>query len=134
MGFVRYEETLSHLFLSCDIVKDFWLWLGALLGLELQEDGVMLYMNNYTVLTESQFYLYAKGKQAIWSLRNKCVFQKTQPSLMLLKKIWSKLVKEGLETVHCVYKNRGKGQLFVEKYCNNVISLDIGIINFSFIL
>ncbi len=127
------EETLSHLFFECNIIKEFWLWLHTILNIEGREaNGLMLYMNNYTVLNECYFFLCAKGKLAIWVLRNKCVFQNTQPSLMMLKKIWGNLVKEGLETVLTVYKKKGRELLFMEKYCQDVISVFNGKIAFNF--
>ena len=129
----RSEETLVHLFLECDMVKEFWGWVNDNLGLpQHMEDGLTLFMNNYTMLNERQFYLYAKTKQAIWSIRNKCVFQNITPSIVMLKKMWTHQVQNDLSIVYKVYCKNGKENIFLDKYVKNYPRMQVSEGNVKF--
>ncbi len=112
------EETLFHLFLKCDMVKEFWRWLDEKLGIPHKGDGMTLFLNDYNSLNQCQFYCYAKAKQAIWSLRNKIVFAKVNPSLVMLKNIWKHQIQRDLFIVYKAYKKKDKAHIFLERYIN----------------
>ena len=112
----NFEESISHLFIDCIQVRLFWIWMFQNLEFQGVMDGLTMYLSNYTNVDNCQFYCIAIGKEAIWSFRNKCVFDDLMPSLNGLKSIFREILKKNLNTLLKVYINKGKLDSFLIEY------------------
>lgn len=112
------EETPLHLFIYCNLVKQFWEWFRRNLDIDKEVNELTLYVNNYTEVESFHFYCIAIGKQAIWSVRNKCVFDNLTPSANILKATFKELLKSSLNVLLKVYFKKGNLVSFLDKYCN----------------
>ena len=123
-------ETYQHLFFNCDKLLDIKRWVSNTCNCTLRGDDGFLFING-DIKDEPNFFFNAIIKYAIWTLRNKIIFENGDPSPGNLIAILKNMLKKHLQIKwECCKNAHEKRNNFTMKYLNRNIVIEDEVVTF----
>ena len=111
-----YEESMTHLFAECEVVKKFLKRVCDSFAIPITTGEVGLPINWINQVNKLQFYLLGICRKVIWDLRNIAKYKGLKPDAKSFTLNFKLMLRSHLENLYNVYLLRNEENKFRESY------------------